>query len=453
MFRVPAKELVGKRQGKVRQSNALIRSKQPLDLMQKRLFYLVLETIRTTDTEFDFIEIPDFVLRELLSGTYGSFREDLKVAADGLVGTSFSLMRPTGGWTTTPIFDRIEYVRVGETTELGFSNTYTYDVLRAKLHKSLEPHLLRLEKNYNTQDLLYVLTIPRIRAHRLYEILLHESFKGKQPEVLLDIKTLQAFLGVEKNYERWQDFKRTLSRNQEIIHAYTDMRFTFEGTRSGRKVESVTFNVTFLKSGDVQGSLEGPAEPQKQVEIVQLANELRGQGYVLDPYVAIEQHGVEKVRHVLKKARAAQKGNKGTKSEIHNPGGLIKHLLENTVSVPEEPAKVSAGEVQKVADELREGYRRALAEEINALLSRLSSDERESLLETVAKKFSQVARHILEQNKGNRAMYEQIRNTTIVTQRLLDLPAHLASERCYFDSVVVTVPPPLRDQVRAVLSD
>lgn len=195
MFKMPAKELANKRQGKVRQLNALIRSKQPLDLMQKRLFYLVLETIRTTDSEFDFIEIPDFLLRDLLQGTYGSFKEDLRVAAEGLVGTSFSLMRSTGGWAVTPIFDRIEYVKSGETTEQGFTNAHTYDVLRARLHKNLEPHLLRLEKNYNSQDLLYVLTIPRIRAHRLYEILLHESFKGKQSEVSLGIKALQAFWG------------------------------------------------------------------------------------------------------------------------------------------------------------------------------------------------------------------------------------------------------------------
>ena len=130
----------------MRQSNALIRSKQPLDLLQKRLFYLVLETIRTSDAQFDFIEIPDHILRDLSQGTDGSFREDLKVAAEGLIGTTFSQMKPSGGWAVTSIFDCIEFVCVAETTEQGFKNTRDNDVLRARLHASLVPHLLQLEK-------------------------------------------------------------------------------------------------------------------------------------------------------------------------------------------------------------------------------------------------------------------------------------------------------------------
>ena len=451
MFKTPTKELAHKRQGKVRQSNALIRSKQPLDLMQKRLFYLVLETIRTTDAQFDFIEIPDHILRDLLQGTYGSFREDLRVAAEGLVGTTFSLMKPSGGWAVTPIFDRIEYVRMGETTEQGFKNTFDYDVLRARLHSSLEPHLLRLEKNYNSQDLVYVLTIPRVRAHRLYEILLHESFKGTKPEVVLDIEALQAFLGLEKDYERWQDLKRTLTRNQEIVHDFTDMRFTFEGERKGKKVTAIKFMVSFVKGGEVQGTLDGPQEPQKQVEKVQLANELTSLGYALDPYQALEEHGLEKVRYAIKKARAAQKSNKGTKSEIHNPGGLIKHLLEVTLSVPSEDVKPHVESVQMLAEEIRLAFENARGVFIADYLASLSKQERDKILKQVAEKFSPVAKSIIKDNPNERGVYEKIRNTTLIVKNFVSLPSHLLSEKAYFDSLNKDYDPATSDRIRGLL--
>jgi Initiator Replication protein len=451
MFKTPTKELAHKRQGKVRQSNALIRSKQPLDLMQKRLFYLVLETIRTSDAQFDFIEIPDHILRDLLQGTYGSFREDLRVAAEGLVGTTFSLMKPSGGWAVTPIFDRIEYVRVGETTEQGFKNSFDYDVLRARLHTSLEPHLLRLEKNYNSQDLVYVLTIPRVRAHRLYEILLHESFKGTKPEVILEIEALQAFLGLEKDYERWQDLKRTLTRNQEIVHDFTDMRFTFDGQRQGKKVAAVKFQVSFVKGGEVQGTLEGPQEPQKQVEKVQLANELSHLGYALDPYSAIEDHGVEKIRYAIKKARAAQKANKGTKSEIHNPGGLLKHLLEVTLTVPSEDLKTSKEDIQKLADQVREDFENARAQAIAERLAKLSGKERDKLLKQVADKFSPMAKKIIKENLGDHGIYEKIRNTTLMVHHFVSLPEQLQSEKAFFNSLTKSYDSTTADRIRGLL--
>jgi Initiator Replication protein len=454
MFKVPAKELATRRQGKVRQSNALIRSKQPLDLMQKRLFYLVLETVRTTATEFDYIEIPDYILQDLLQGTYGSFKEDLRVAAEGLVGTTFSVLKPSGGWTVTSIFDRIEYVRVGETTDEGYHNGYTYDVLRARLHESLEAHLLRLEKNFNSQDLIYVLTIPRVRAHRLYEILLHESFKGAKPDVTMDTDALQAFLGVEKNYERWQDLKRTLTRNQEIIHDYTDMRFTFEGLRQGRQVSTVVFHVTFVKDGEVQGTLGGPQEPQKQVEKVQLANELQSLGYVLDPYQALEEHGVDKVRHVLKQARAAHKTNKGTKSEIRNVGGLIKHLLEATLSIPAEvPKPITAEELQARAANIREMFEEQQRTAIEAILQQLPEKERDAVLEKAVAKFTPVAKAILKENKRDKGVYTTIRNTTLIVHKLITLPEHLQSVQGFLASLPLEEDPATTERLKGLLGE
>jgi hypothetical protein len=143
MLKTVDEDLAHNDQGKVHPSNVRIRSKQPLDPIQKRLLYLLLETIRTTDTGGDFTEIP---VHSLWEGALDSSKVDLKAATEGLVGTTFSRIKPTGGWTVTSVFDCIEYVRVGETTERGFKKIFDVDVLRVRLNASISPYLLQLGK-------------------------------------------------------------------------------------------------------------------------------------------------------------------------------------------------------------------------------------------------------------------------------------------------------------------
>jgi hypothetical protein len=430
MFKLPAKEITNsKRLGRVRQANALIRSKQPLDLMQKRLFYLILETIRTTDTQFETVEFPVPVLKELLSGTYGSFQTDLKNAADGLVMTSFSIFRASGSWATTPIFDRIEYLNIGETNEQGHTNDNNYDVIRARLHDSLESYLLKLERNYNSQNLVYVLTIPRVRSHRLYEILLHESWRGERPEFEMDINELQAFLGIEDSYKRWQDFKRTLKRQQDIVHEYTDLRLEFEGVRTGRSVTRVQFKVSFVPN--TQRTL-AQGDPHTTIEEIQLANELKEAGYEQDPYDTIRAYGVAQVRTSLKQARAARKAAQGSKSEIRNFGGFIHYLLQKkTDEAPAEaePKTLTADEIRAVTDNFVEVYEQARDDLIEQLLEALDEKARDDLTTRVFKLMNPSELKLIE---NNALAYPAIRNRYIIENSFLILPEHYVSANSYY---------------------
>lgn len=432
MFKVPTKEITDKRrQGKIRQANALIRSKQPLDLMQKRLFYLILETVRTTDTQLNFVEFPVPVLKDLLSGTYGSFQSDLFTAAQGLVSTSFSILNPSGSWVTTPIFDRIEYLKVGETNNRGYKNTTSQDIVRARLHDDLEMYLLKLERNYNTQDLIYVLTIPRVRSHRLYEILLHESWRGERPEFEMQVEELQSFLGIEEAYKRWQDFKRTLTRQKTIVHKFTDLRFEFEGRRSGRSVTHVHFHVSFVKNG-VQGTLD-VQDPHRTIEEIQLANELKDIGYTQDPYLTIREHGTKVVRTVLKQSKAAQKASRGTKNEIRNLGGFIHYRLQNP-EVPEtheQNAPVSEGkELNTIVETLLETFEQKREEAVEKALADLDDDARSDLIGRTNKMMNTFERVLTEGE--DTSTYRTIRNRYLLEHKFIDLPSEMKSPRAFY---------------------
>lgn len=431
VFKVPTKEITAlRRKSTVRQANALIRSKQPLDLMQKRLFYIILETIRTTDIELNDVEFPVSMLRDLLSGTYGSFQSDLFNAAQGLVGTSFSILNPSGSWVITPIFDRIEYLKAGETNNRGYRNNSGEDVVRARLHRDLEGYLLKLERNYNTQDLIYVLTIPRVRSHRLYEILLHESWRGERPEFDMTVEELQSFLGIEEGYKRWQDFKRTLTRQQVIVHDYTDIRFEFEGRRSGRSVTHVRFHVSFVKQG-VQGTLE-INEPHRTIEEIQLANELKDVGYAQDPYAAIAAHGIKRVRKVMKQAKAARKASLGTKSEIRNLGGFIHYRLQQQeVPEPSSPATVPDGrELKVVVDAFVVAYEQARDDLVSQRLAELTREEREKRTEQATRLMNAFERDLLKH--GDERIFTPTLYRYLLQHDLIEISSHYKSIRAYY---------------------
>lgn len=400
--------------------------------MQKRLFYVILETIRTTDTELGDVEFPVPLLRSLLSGTYGSFQNDLFNAAQGLVGTSFSILKPSGSWAITPIFDRIEYLKAGETNNRGYCNDTGEDVVRAKLHRDLEGYLLKLERNYNTQDLIYVLTIPRVRSHRLYEILLHESWRGERPEFEMSIEDLQSFLGIEESYKRWQDFKRTLSRQQTIIHKFTDMRFEYEGRRTGRTITRVQFHVYFVKQG-VQGTLE-VNEPHRTIEEIQIANELKDAGYAQDAYAAIATHGLKRVRRILKQAKAAQKASVGTKSEIRNLGGFIHYRLQQQDTPETElPSTLPDGrQPHVVVDAFIVAFEQARDDLITKQLEVMTQAERQNLREQAVKLMNAFERDIAQ--KGDDGTFKPIFYRYLLKNDLIYLMPHFKNMRAYYAS-------------------
>lgn len=303
--------------------------------------------------------------------------------------------------------------------------------MRARLHDDLEMYLLKLERNYNTQDLIYVLTIPRVRSHRLYEILLHESWRGERPEFEMQVEELQSFLGIEESYKRWQDFKRTLTRQQTIVHDYTDLRFEFEGRRTGRTVTHVRFHVFFIKKS-VQVTLD-VHDPQWTIEEIQLANELKDAGYAQDPYATIREHSLETVRKTLKQAKAAQKASRGTKSEIRNLGGFIHYRLQNpeVVEINESVAPLlESKDLGNIAETLVETFELKRAEVVEGTLLTLDDNVRHELTTRVFEMMNAFERTLVE--GADTRTYRAIRNRYLLEHELISLPDELKSARSFY---------------------
>lgn len=359
------------REGKVYQSNALVKSRQNFNMMQKRLFYIAMESVRRSDADFKELILPVPALRELVGGYYGSFKDKLREASVPLVGTTLSIHRASGSWASISIFQTIEYLNAGETSESGFKNVHSFDVLRMKLHDDLKAYLLKLESNFNNLAFNYVLSFNYTRSHKLFELLHHESWAGEHHKVSFDRDDLTSYLEMEGSYAKFRDYRRALDRLCEQIHEVTPMRVSYEGKRVGRGIKQIEFTIHYAKDVALQGSIVGPADPDKTLEEIELGNVLRQLGYSQDPFPLFDEYGLDRVQEAVKVTRAVVKSAPPNKP-IHNPGGFIVHILkhggaETFVNTADE-VKPVAGDAKVQLEVLEVKYSQARDEAVEQLI-------------------------------------------------------------------------------------
>lgn len=414
---------------KIVQSNALVRSKQSFSMMQRRLFYLAMKAVTRSDIEFRELIIPEPYLRELMSADYGSFRTKLYDAANGLVGTTISIHRASGSWAHISVFQTIEYLGPGEASESGYQNSQNYPVVRMKLHEDLKAYLLKLEKGYNSQPLMYVLNFRNARAHKLFELLLHDSWAGERVQVTFNREDLEVYLDVDKKgYKKFRDLRRVLDRLQNEIEEITAMRLEYEGKRVGRSIGQLTFRVDM--SGRVRQPRLGEMEnSDEEIETLQLANELRELHFKQDPYQFIKEHGLDAVRKAVETTRAAIKQNQGTRNPIHNPGGFITFLLKNAASLEHEAseADLDKAKVRELVDGLRETYDQELISYCATVYDSFSSEERNHLLQLMHATLSKFEIKALDGSDWRGTVFEGCRNRVMITQGLAMLPPALTT--------------------------
>lgn len=379
-----------RRNSRIRQANELVRSKQGLTTMQRRLFYIAMAAVNPNAEAFSVTYLPEPLLRELLGGTYGSFKDDLETAAHGLVGTSFRVRKAKGGWSVSSVFHRIEYIHPGEASKEGEINYQPYDLVSVQLHSDLVPYLIGLKGSYNSQVLKVVLELPIARSHKLYELLLHEGFAGKRREVFLPLADLKGYLEVDGEYQKFRDFRRLIDRCRAHIQAVTDQRFNYDGVREGRKITQLRFEVWYETVA--QGTLP-LVDTQFAIEEIQAASELISVGYTQDAYAAVKAYGVQEVHAVAAEVKAAIKAGRNGSKPIYNPGGLAatrlkeraalasaeRELRDQGVLPPEEPEV----DISDLAAGLVMSYEDYLSEFAEARWDEFPSNEQEAFMQAL----------------------------------------------------------------------
>ena len=211
----------------VRESNQLIESRHPLTLTEMKLFLLMLSEIKFEDKEFQ------------------TYRVYIKSFLDNIDSKRTSL------WTQSKVITKKFLQRVIELkTDTGFIQTHFIShieyfdgegYIEYSFHKSLKPHLLQLKKSFTSMDILNVLSCHSIFSIRIYQLLKSFEGLGKRKIRITDLKTL---LMIEKKYTQWNDFKRfVLEKSRRELKKYSDIYFTYETHKKGRRYDSITFHI------------------------------------------------------------------------------------------------------------------------------------------------------------------------------------------------------------------
>lgn len=115
--------------------------------------------------------------------------------------------------------------------------------IRLSFHPQLKPFLLQLQKDFTKVDLRNYKFLRTGTSIRLYH-LLKQYWGRRQPTVELQLDELKEMLGVADKYELYGHFKAAvLEEAQKRLTETTDISFTYQEVKKGKKVVAVIFQI------------------------------------------------------------------------------------------------------------------------------------------------------------------------------------------------------------------
>lgn len=115
-----------------------------------------------------------------------------------------------------------------------------YTIVR--FDKDLKPYMLLLKDRFTRYKLKNIINLKSKYSIRIYEMMKCNQFRNKFE---IDIEELRFLLKADKIYPLYADFKRkVIDMAQREINEHTDITFTYEAIKTGRKVTALKFYIS-----------------------------------------------------------------------------------------------------------------------------------------------------------------------------------------------------------------
>ena len=125
--------------------------------------------------------------------------------------------------------------------------SYNNGCIEASFSPKLKPYLLELKKQFTTYELSNILPLNSIYAIRIYQLLKSDLYKGTV--IKYTINDLREMFGLVNKYNQYSSFKsRVLETARSELLEHTDISFTYNELKTGRRVTSIEFHVTVKSS-------------------------------------------------------------------------------------------------------------------------------------------------------------------------------------------------------------
>lgn len=214
-------DLINQR-NKIDKHYQLITARYKLSVVEQKLVLSIISLIRPTDSDFMNYQIPISQFEFLAES--GNARRLKKYCKD-LMSKPLEI-ETERGWTLFNWFAHIEYIKNDAMLECSVS-------------PKLKPYLLKLQENFKSYDLKYILEMQSEYSIRIYELLKKSEKMGY---LEISLTELQDLLQVPDSFKRYDNFKRKVLQVAGIeIAKYSDIYFEFQEIKPSRKVEKIKF--------------------------------------------------------------------------------------------------------------------------------------------------------------------------------------------------------------------
>jgi len=219
-------------------SNNLVEAFADMTQNECKMIAFLIAKIKPDDTKFLTQTITAKELNDLLGIEGTATNTYMKKCVHTLLSKKIYVKYTNGNRLGVNWFGSIEYID-------------NVSMLQICFNSQLKPFLLQLKNNYTKYMLMNICQLDSAYSIRVYELLKQYEKIGHR---IISIYDLKSILGIKDKYQFYKDFKvRVILIAQRELHK-TDINFTFEEIKAGRKVDALKFNI--FKNGTHASQIE-----------------------------------------------------------------------------------------------------------------------------------------------------------------------------------------------------
>jgi plasmid replication initiation protein len=412
---------------RVTQANSLARAVQQMDILEKRLLAIGISRLRWEQADFTTIEMPMSELKDVLGRKNKNIYKMVQNAARGLLKRTVYIEDEDGGWTEFQWVSEAKYIPAKKRLDKT-------SVIRLRLHDNLKPYLLQLKDNYNSMPISEIIYMSSFSSLRLFEILFHDSFRGKKAVLSYELDDLKKRIGIaEGSYESFKDFRYVLEKAQEDVEKHTSLSFSFKGIKQGLFIKQVQFAVRpnqNYKAPPTPPATSVPSDKDLDADEEALVAALREAGYRQDARKLIHEFGYERVHRNFQLARKSSTEGQAGGNPIKNPGGFIFNMIRKDIAGT--PAKEKRRvDVDNLARQLADTFHHERNTFLQTQWEAFGPEEQAEVHETMREKLTFHSKRLLEEANWEGTIYQASRTPFLLERCKDSLPENLRSVTAY----------------------
>jgi len=216
----------------VREANEFIEASYRFNTWEDRIFFMTLAQIKPSDEDFKEykVYVRDLVLDYGINthAVYKHMKDAVETLRKKKITVPHRFGTDEGTFTT------------GLITGYGAVDKEDLSYVVIELHPKLKPYFLKLQQQFTQYNISFLMKMQSGHSRRIYKLLKQYEKIGKRKFTITRLKEILCI--EEGEYAKYYDFKRRfILKAQKDLEKYTDLRFTFEEEKKGRRVNAVTF--------------------------------------------------------------------------------------------------------------------------------------------------------------------------------------------------------------------